>query len=256
MGGPRTRPDVRREIERLAGYGWSPPQIRRALDQDERYRGEVPTNKTIYRYTRKVWGPSNPAESWRLADLSPDAPPATVRGVLRVLAELTYRSEGRRRHLSVAEADWAARISSAAPELPPWVVFRLARECLTRAKKGAAMDDVTELLALAPWRDDAAQRRYAAARDAGWLIGGELARDFVVWASQATATSVEEAQVKDMAEWAVGAKRTKSESRAQLERQVQEWGMGDAGESLDDLRLLLSEDETEAQDGGEASEPG
>lgn len=145
--------DVRREIERQARLPEpsAATAIQTVLDQDERFAGRVPPLRTIQAIARAA-AVVDDSEPWRLDDglgLSAGL-------ILDVLAEVVEQTDGRRRHITRAEATWVVRIRRARPDLAPWAAYMLARDFMA----GKQIEDDTLLLAFAPWRGDTNLERY------------------------------------------------------------------------------------------------
>jgi hypothetical protein len=86
--------------------------------------------------------------------------------VLPSLAQLIEKTEGKRRHLSIAEAVLIAGIRRAAPGVDPWMAYSLARESIAYPDAGISVD---AFLAFAPWTGPEARSRYETATREGWI---------------------------------------------------------------------------------------
>lgn len=97
--------------------------------------------------------------AWSLTD---GIEPITVlEDVLRVLRAIVRASEGRRSFLTKREAGYVAQLATAAPDLSPIAMFRLARLYLKRGFDKQGTEDLDVYLALAPWRDEESAKAYA-----------------------------------------------------------------------------------------------
>ena len=119
-------------------------------------QGRVPTLRTIQRYVRALSAPDLSGQ-W-----SPfEGDPEDVAAVLPVLAAVLEKTEGRTQQLTREEAAQVARVCRAAPDIPPWEAYGLARAAVVAKWTKASTEGLDHYLALAPWRDDG--ERYARA---------------------------------------------------------------------------------------------
>lgn len=167
----RLHPHLQNVVKQEALAGLTPTEIVRQLETEkakaqlEKWGCAVPSLRSVQRIVASM-AAKEPSVPWRLADADALEPEAR-RVVLDALAQLILRSKGRRTSLTVAEADWVARLHDVAPELGGWNLHVLAREYLARGKDSTA--DLDAVLAFRPWHDDASFDRYQRAFDAGWL---------------------------------------------------------------------------------------
>ena len=108
---------------------------------------EVVSRKTIQRRINDQQ--RDPSEPWSFAADS-GIDPALVLPILKAVVALT---NGRRAHLTSAEAQWVARIRGADATVPEWLTYLLAREYLRCAKAERGTGALDLLLALQPWLD-------------------------------------------------------------------------------------------------------
>jgi hypothetical protein len=122
--GSRTPLHVRRRITRLVlEYPTaSAAAIRGYLEQDPDVVADLPSPRTV-EYLVKQARPADPSGTWSFArDERGDA-----QWVLPALAAVIEVTQGRRRELTVQEAEWVARIRRAVPSMPGWDAYQLAR---------------------------------------------------------------------------------------------------------------------------------
>lgn len=163
-GRPRIDGDVEFEIKRLAHRGWTPAQIHRELERRPKFRGRVPVNRTVQRAVARLKPPpdeGDEGEEWSLAD----ADPAEAALVLPALAEVLEFLAGDitgapRPYFPKKQAAWIAHLRTAAPDMPGLWAFFMAMDYWVFSLAGEPMDALDELVAFAPWRDDAHYRRY------------------------------------------------------------------------------------------------
>lgn len=143
--------------------GWTAGQIHEELERLGRHGSlkglTVPSKRTIERRVAARIGPDD--EPWNpFHDIAGGAAAPLV----RVVAAVISRTEGRRVGITQAEARAIGTILEVAPDIDPWLAYRLGR----RVVEGE-VETVTHYLAYGPWRDDAAADRYRQAFDAGWI---------------------------------------------------------------------------------------
>ena len=161
---PRIDPDVIAAIQMLALDGMGAEKVQAMLEDIPRFQGRVPASvKTIRKYALQV-APPDPSGRW-----SPIGRSDASMAVLRALAEIIERTEGRIRSVSVAEAERITRLDRLAPDLIPLDLWGLARVYGTREADEAPTDDLDAYLAFGPWRGVEERLRYQAAVDAGWI---------------------------------------------------------------------------------------
>ena len=160
LQGRPASPDVTDAITDLTLRGYGPAEIERKMGEDPSFRGRVPKLRTVKKYAALAKrGPAS--EPWSLIDAPADELPAIV----PVVAAVIERSEGRVRNVSKREAAIVARILRAAPKVPPWDAYRLARRVVADPD---VERDVTEYLGFEPWTDDG-RARYEHAYRERWV---------------------------------------------------------------------------------------
>lgn len=173
-----TNPWVVLEVRRLALEGYTAAEIHRGFPDDP----DRPSVRTIYRIIEDV-RPPDPSGTWK-----PLQSPVSAGLVLPILAAVVEVTSGRRAHLTNDEAGRVEALRDAAPDLPPWETYVLARAyigCDFQKKDSGPLDMV---LAFAPWRSTEHSERYFAALNRGWVQEADLfALQFA--ASTAAATS-------------------------------------------------------------------
>jgi hypothetical protein len=149
--GPLVDPEVRQKVARWVAVGErSPAAIARAVQRelDEAYKGKVgalrpglPTERTIARLVKELTARAAADDStpWSLASATPDEA-AVVMPVLGALlaesAALLRRfpddprvaAMARSRRLTAGLAKWLVKVAAAAPTLPSYEQFLVARE--------------------------------------------------------------------------------------------------------------------------------
>lgn len=115
---------------------------------------DVPDVRTIQRAVADL-RPRDQRGEWRLADATGEE--AAL--VLPVLAAVFEKTEGRRMHISVGEAEWIVRLMTAAPDLPPWEAYQLTRAYIRASETESSTDLLDRWFAFAPWRDNAERWR-------------------------------------------------------------------------------------------------
>jgi hypothetical protein len=101
--------------------------------------------RTIQKITRKVKyvDPSGP---WRLTDPEPVVDAAVV---MRVLGDVVFMTNGRRRYFTKAEAVLISKIGGMNPFAPGFHVFTLAREYIRRQERDEPTEDLDMVVAFA-----------------------------------------------------------------------------------------------------------
>ncbi len=175
--------EVQTKIEDLAGRGfgakqihdyvWDAPELARFHPPQR--KADLPALRTVQRMVQALrQPPPEGAEGFEGAEgavsqLAPwrmqNATPEEAAAVLPVLAAVIKQTEGRTDYLTLLEARWAVRIAAVAPDLSPWWIAWLANKCAVREIRGGTTYDATspydKVLALAPWRSDAAFEEFA-----------------------------------------------------------------------------------------------
>ena len=159
--GSRTNPRVVETIEALAWDGYGPAAILKEVQEEF---GEGCVSLSLLKAIVKEV-PRDPTAPWSLYLAEPEE--AAL--VLPVLQAVITRSAGEH-VLTIGEAGWVARVRRAAPDLPPYAAFELARWYYRRSEIGHPVsDDMDALLAYAPWRSPEAWKRYQDALEAQWI---------------------------------------------------------------------------------------
>jgi hypothetical protein len=160
-----TDSDIRQEIERLvltetSTAPWSAPGIARRIVEDHpKWKGRMPTERTIQnivRKTRPKVRPQGPVTGW-WSFMDEEDPEAAAR-VAIVLAELTKETLITR--VSIEEATRISRLRLAFADLPAMTTLALARAYVL-ASEGHPMfrpAGLDRYLGFTPWRDGA--KRY------------------------------------------------------------------------------------------------
>jgi hypothetical protein len=161
-------PDVRSAIQGGGSKGLSPGEIHTALSQDPDFYGRVPSLRTVQRILSEG-RPRDTSGRWTIQSNDGDR----VRVVLDALAAVIEQTRGRVNGFTKEEADWIARLDRAAPGLPPFELWRIARLYIGRLSRNEPTDDLDALLAFAPWRGElgtwTSWPRYDNAVEAGWI---------------------------------------------------------------------------------------
>lgn len=154
-------------IRRLAGAPGTPRQIARTARDHFAGTGKlIPSEKTIERMVNEVR--SSPAREPTGLAAWPVRGPG-LRATLESYAEAIEVADWTVR-LTSDECEWVAIIASAAPDLPPYQRYVIARRYLARASAGQDTDDLDPFLAFAPWRDARCHERYRRAVDRGLIV--------------------------------------------------------------------------------------
>ena len=116
--------------------------------------GTVPTLRSIQRLVSE-WTPLEDTDPWRLEH----ADGADAALILPVLRAVIARTQGRVLSLTIGEAKWIVRLREAAPDIPPWAAYQLARMYLTNKAAGLDTDALDRIIAAAPWGNPHQYRR-------------------------------------------------------------------------------------------------
>jgi hypothetical protein len=163
--GSRTDADVLEAIDDGLGRGGSPRQVHGALIHVERFKGRVPSLKTITRRAKQRRPPAA-EERWSLAEAGPDEAAA----VLPVFAALARRDQvWKCSFITRDHAQMLVLIRAVAPDLDPWVAYMVADEYLLRRRGGEPTLGFELGLALSPWRSEEAAAGLQRVIDAGFL---------------------------------------------------------------------------------------
>ncbi len=166
--GQRVAPTIRAHIDSLAeGYetrGLKPNSTRIKSELERRFpsaAADIPSERTIrYIVSRRARDESEP---WSPMTNEPDID-ATL--ALPMLAIVIEGSEGKRRHLTLAEARLVTSVRTAAPTIAPAIALAVSREYISGS---TAKSDLDAFLAFAPWADAEGRGRYEVAVDGGWV---------------------------------------------------------------------------------------
>ena len=158
---PRTRvrldADLLAEIYELAAErGATPGQIYRAL-QKRHPMTDLPSIRTIQRAVQDLMKVDGSAP-WTLTPITAGSGGGVL--LLETLQEVITRTEGYVRVMSQDLAGWVLAVRQAAPDLPPWFAYRIARLYQARSSREEDRSDLDAWLAFAPWRSPADRERY------------------------------------------------------------------------------------------------
>jgi hypothetical protein len=144
--GKRYSGEIRDEVQRHRDEsGLNSVEILDALAVDERFADELPDTRTIQRWLRDL-KPRDTTGPWSLGSaLSVDE----VRHVPRVWAAFAGRRSDRTAGVTRREAELAARIATALPDLRPWDVWRLVVAYMRREDRKIDTGDLDFLVGCA-----------------------------------------------------------------------------------------------------------
>jgi len=163
--GSRTDADVLDAIEDGLGKGRSPRQIHGELSNTPRFAGRVPSARTIARKA-KTFHPPSAEERWSLLGAEPEEAAA----VLPVFAAMAKRDRvWQCQFVTREQAQVLVAIKAAAPDLDPWVAYKVAEEFQVREHASRRTLGLELGLAFAPWRSDASATELRRVLDAGFL---------------------------------------------------------------------------------------
>lgn len=162
----RIHGDIQAVIEGKALERWTPAQIEKWLNDDDRFKGKVPTLRTIQRIVRDIL-PLETSGEWRLLD----SEPSDVALVVETLGAAIVQSGGRVTSFSRDLADLIVRIRRAAPDLGLHAVYLLASHYSLALQRGWQTAGIDALLALAPWKGPEAEEQFQHALAVGWIPG-------------------------------------------------------------------------------------
>ena len=128
--GRSTPRDVELWIEERAAAGDSGPEIHRKMQDEEGFRGRIPSLRTVQNIRTALV--KDPTEPWTLGEADD---PDDAQYVLAALAEVVSQSAGRQRQITNAEAEWIIRLRLAAPDIPAWDAYVYARRYLGRESR-------------------------------------------------------------------------------------------------------------------------
>ena len=172
-----TPPQIVAAIEEAGARGLKSPAIEVELQLDGRFESsELPSGRTI----RDILSELAALESapWTLADEDDAETPF----LLDVLREVYRMSKGGRRHLTSTEAEMLKRIGRAAPCIPPYQAFLLARSYLLRQVREETTADLDAFLAFRPFSGKTGVvEEYSRAVEDGWFADfyGPMVRDLL-----------------------------------------------------------------------------
>ncbi len=156
---PRRRQRLPRRVEdkirELADEGALNSKAIHGLVRDE-FPGEAVSLRTVQRKVQESRARHGPTARWTLAlDQGDDA--RLVLGCLGALVRVTGNPS---RGISARTAEWIVAVARAAPDLPPWSIYRLARWYEGRTSTDNSTDDLDLYLAMRPWRSIKAHEAY------------------------------------------------------------------------------------------------
>lgn len=136
----------------------------------EAFPKDAPVEKTV----QNIVSSRRPDETgaWEPTVAAPDIDAALV---LPLLAHVIEVTEGKRRHLTLAEARLLTAVRTAAPTIAPAAALALAREYISAT---TPTYDLDAFLAFAPWDNVESRRLYEVALTDGWV------RPPVLWRRQ------------------------------------------------------------------------
>lgn len=146
--GARQPAKVRELVEDLAWRGHTPSAIHQQVTADLG-KQVTPSLKTIGGMVKGV-RERDVSGAWSVASDTTGVPGV----VLDVLAAVIVTTAGKSRSITRDEAATIANIEQAAPGLPAFELWRMARIYLARAAHDEPTDDLDGLLAFQPWRGD------------------------------------------------------------------------------------------------------
>jgi len=151
-------PTIQAAIVDFSDRGFvSAAAIRRELHGREEFadfRSTLPSARTINRFLAKAQT-RDVSEPWR--PFGSNERPEIIRMLVDVNREVIRLSQGRIRHVSIAEANRLTTIWLVEPTIQPWFRYRLAREYVRRGPD-TSTDDLDLMLIVAPWRSTERRR--------------------------------------------------------------------------------------------------
>jgi hypothetical protein len=123
---------------------------------DRKAAGKLKDAPPILRTLRRVvadhrrFDDSGPWEIDAAQVIDPDA-------AFAVLSDVIRHTVGRVSQLSRLEARWVTTLTALWGDLPPWTVYRLAREYIIRRQRKESSLDLDTFLAFAPWHESQAE---------------------------------------------------------------------------------------------------
>jgi len=191
--------ELEQEVKRLAMGEYSPSQIYKHLEAQGCFK-PMPTLRTIQRMVKEIAPPDLSGE-WSLVDAEPE----DARLILDTFAEAAAHTAGRS-FISKGTADWVVRVRRAAPTLPPYDAFVVAREYrrATDTRDSKHIRALDALLAFKPWESVEAADRYEALLSAG-IFGqpiylGQWWRDITTRHGQALSAEAVAKNIQNFAE--------------------------------------------------------
>lgn len=172
----RVDPDVRLKIQDLAGQAAPPTakDIQGTLETIPAFAGLVPPLRTVQAIARGATV-IDESKSWKPNESAAEIDPALV---LPLLAHVIEVTEGKRRHLTQAEARLVTMVRWTAPGIDPKLAYTVARHYLIATADERELRALDAFLAFAPWSGGEARRRYDLALQEGWVDAPR------VWVSQ------------------------------------------------------------------------
>lgn len=157
-------PEVYRRIDQLMALGRMPKEVAQTLEE-EFSPERVPNIRTIQRIAAEQQPDAAP-ETWLTSPVGNDD-----ELVLPVLAEVIVRTAGRRQRLTKPEAERVAQLRRAAPDIPPWRAYLLARLYVEAGGDVGVRQRLDAVVAFATWRGLESLETYIDAKREGWLPG-------------------------------------------------------------------------------------
>jgi hypothetical protein len=158
---PRLDPTWERFIKRVVDDEQlsTAAQVRRRAEREVKNKGSslfgahVPNIRTLRDRVQRLLVDDDTGP-WSL----PVATEDEARNVMPVLASIASRGEGQVPQLTRRQAELVSRVRAAAPDLDPWLAYRLALAYWRRGEEES--EDLDLLLAFRPWRLPTAYRRF------------------------------------------------------------------------------------------------
>jgi hypothetical protein len=134
--------------------------IRKFPDDDR-----VPSLRTVQEIVAEKSPAADPSAPWALSSAEPDE----IALVMPVLAAVAAATEGKRQHLTRAEASALVKVRSAARDLPFFAAYQLARVYMSRQAHGETTADLDLFLSWGAWRNEETADGYFKAVNVGWV---------------------------------------------------------------------------------------
>lgn len=186
--------EIQAEIAALTREMFTPAQIHRHLEGRAEFRGRVPHQRTIQRIARDL-APREPRTDWHWSDYGAEDSLVLFR-LMDNLIEYQIAGDNKDQVKRIVQAlpshlragfvpdketaDWIVKVSKVAPGLDPVESYWIALIYLNCQQLGIAKDGIDTFLAMQPWTDMAAARRYLAALSEQLIPPIELRGEFLV----------------------------------------------------------------------------